>query len=83
MHIKCYLIWTDLEKNCWASKIREILCETGFCFVWLQQGTGVGDVKAFLRLFKQRLIDIFIQEWSGTIRDRDRNEKFSNFQNSI
>ena len=25
-------------KDCWVSRIREILCETGFNFVWLQQG---------------------------------------------
>ena len=33
-------------KQCWASEVRELLCKTGFYFVWLQQ--GVGDVKSFL-----------------------------------
>ena len=32
-------------KGCWVSRIREILCETGFSFVWLQQ--GVGDKNSF------------------------------------
>ena len=32
-------------KDCRPSTIREILCETGFNFVWLQQ--GVGDKNLF------------------------------------
>ena len=32
-------------KDCWVSRIREILCETGFNFVWLRQ--GVGDKNSF------------------------------------
>ena len=32
-------------KRCWATEVRELLCKTGFYFVWLQQ--GVGDVKSF------------------------------------
>ena len=64
-------------KDCWVSKIRVILCETGFNLVSLQQ--GVGDVQIFLRLFKQRLVDLFIQEFSGTIRDRDRS-RYSSYR---
>ena len=54
-------------KNCWVTGIRENLCKTGFYFVWLQQ--GVGDVKSFLCIFKQRLLDMFTQEWTADIRD--------------
>ena len=61
-------------KDCWVSRIREILCETGFNFVWLQ---GVGH---FLRSFKQRLVDMFIQEWSGAVRDKDRYEIYRSFK---
>ena len=46
----------------------ELLRETRFSFVWLQQ--GVGNVNFFLKLLKQRLVDMFIQEWSGVNRDR-------------
>ena len=56
--------------HCWAPEIRKILSNTGFYFVWLQQ--GVSNVNSFLQLFKARLRDVFIQEWSGTIRDRER-----------
>ena len=57
-------------KQCWASKVRNMLCSSGFGLVWLQQ--GVGDVKMFISVFRQRLCDMFIQEWSSTIENRDR-----------
>ena len=57
-------------KHCWVTQIRSILCETGFHFVWLQQ--SVGNVRMFLNAFKQRLIDMFIQEWNGSLRESDR-----------
>ncbi|WP_295539720.1 hypothetical protein, partial [Thiolapillus sp.] len=57
-------------KNCWVTGIREVLCKTGFYFVWLQQ--GVGDVKSFLCVFKRRLLDMFTQEWTADIRDKER-----------
>ena len=63
-------------KDCRASRIREILCETGFSFVWLQQ--GVGDKNSF-RGVVQRL-DMFIQEWSGAIRDKDKYEIYGSFK---
>ena len=78
---KAYQMLQNMDSvgvHCWVSKIREILCLTGFNIVWLQQ--GVGDVKAFLRIFKQRLVDMFIQEWSGTIRDRDRYDVYRTFK---
>jgi hypothetical protein len=78
---KAYQMLLELDrtgKKCWASKVREIFCLTGFNFVWLQQ--GVGDVKAFLIVFKQRLIDMFIQEWTGTIRDRNRYDIYRTFK---
>lgn len=68
----------ELGKKCWASQVREILCKTGFQYVWLQQ--GVGNVNSFIRVFKQRLIDMFIQEWSETIEERQRYETYRSFK---
>jgi hypothetical protein len=41
---------------------------------------GVGNVTSFMRLFKQRLVDMFIQEWSAAVRDRDRYETYRSFK---
>jgi hypothetical protein len=65
-------------KQCWASKIREVLSRSGFYFVWLFQ--GVGDINKFLRLFKQRLIDMFVQEWSATVHDSERYETYRSYK---
>ena len=78
---KAYLMLLNLDnngKNCWASKVRMILCDTGFNVVWLQQ--SVGNVKMFLRAFKQRLVDLFIQEWDGSIRHSDRYDTYRSFK---
>ena len=59
-------------------KTGELLCKTGFYFVWLQQGAG--DVKSFLYVFKQRLLDMFTQEWTSDIRDKERYEMYRSFK---
>ena len=43
------------------TKLRLLLHETGFGYVWLTQ--GVGDELHFIRIFRQRLTDINFQEW--------------------
>ena len=58
------LMLRDIEtkpniKN-WASLLRNILSNLGFLHVWLSQ--GVGDIKQFLFVLKQRLTDNFLQQ---------------------
>ena len=65
----CLLILMKTGKKCWATEVGELLCKTGFYYVWLQQ--GVGDVKSFLYVFKQSLLDMFTQEWTVDIRDKE------------
>jgi hypothetical protein len=69
------LMLDQAGKKCWASDVRNILGQTGFYIVWLNQ--GVGDVKGFLGLFKQRLIDMYKQEWCGIVRDKTRYNFYS------
>ena len=71
----------NLENRCWVTHVREILCLTGFNFVWQQQ--AVGNVKLFLYEFKQRLVDMYIQEWAGTIRDKEQFEYYRNFKSAF
>ena len=70
---QAYLMMLSLDregKRCWATEIRELLSNAGFYEIWLNQ--GVGHVKIFLKTLKQRLVDVFFQEWYGTIRDKER-----------
>jgi hypothetical protein len=48
-------------KKCWASEVRELLSNSGFYYVWLNQ--GVENVSAFLSAFKQRSLDMYMQQW--------------------
>ena len=78
---KAYQMLLKIDNNgkqCWVSEIRHMLCSTGFGIVWLQQ--GVGNVKLFLTQFRQRLVDVFVQDWSGTLRDHTRYEHYRTFK---
>ena len=68
------LMLRDIEtkpniKN-WASLLRNILSNLGFLHVWLSQ--GVGDIKQFLVVLKQRLTDNFLQQWQSRLNDSSR-----------
>ena len=53
-------MYTYLYPNSWLSNVKDLLCNSGFSDVWNAQ--HVPDDKTFLNLFKQRVIDNFIQE---------------------
>ncbi len=40
-------------------------------------------MKQFLAIFKQRLIDVFIQEWTSAIRDSDRYDLYRSFKDTF
>ena len=67
--------------NCWVSEVRNLLSNTGFYFVWLYQGTG--NIEMFLQTLKQRLIDMYKQDWNGTIRDSDRYEDYRQYKSLL
>ena len=68
------LMLEDLDQNPniknWASFVKNTLSNSGFYHVWLTQ--GVGDIKIFLKIFKQRLQDNFVQEWHHRLNDSSR-----------
>ena len=74
------MMLNDLEelpiKTNWASLVRDLLASLGFRNVWLAQ--GVGNIGAFLSVFKQRLHDNFMQNW----HDRLNNSSRANFYKS-
>lgn len=61
----------------WAALVRHLLLSLGFYEVWLNQ--GVGDYNIFISLLKQRLTDIFIQNWRARLEASTR----ANFYTSI
>jgi exonuclease III len=67
-------------KTChnWSSLVKNSLDLTGFSNVWING--GVANEKAFLRIFKQRLIDCYKQDWHSRIEESDRFEKYRTFK---
>ena len=55
----------DKGKRTWVSNVRCLLFSCGYSFVWLSQ--SVGDENLFLFSFKQRLKDIYKQDWHAAI----------------
>jgi hypothetical protein len=57
-------------KTCWVTQVKNVLCHNGFAHVWMNQ--GVGDEKFFIRVFRQRILDLCKQEHFSVLRDRPR-----------
>ena len=53
----------------------------GFGFVWESQ--GVGNARLFIKVFKQRLIDCFAQNWHSAIASRDMYTVYSSIKNNL
>ena len=65
-------------RGTWASS----LCyELYFGDVWVNQ--GVGDEKAFLKEFKERVLSMYRQEWDNSIRTKERFTVYSTFKSSL
>ena len=62
----CYLSSLKMldasDTNCWARCVKCMLESNGFSDVWLCQ--GVGDLDFFVKIFTERLSDVFFQNWS-------------------
>jgi hypothetical protein len=76
------------DKNCnldrkysWFSTVKHCLDIFGFSEVWMSD--GVGDVKLFLRAFKNRMIDCYKQDWSAKLSDSDRFATYRSFKSLL
>ena len=63
----------------WVSKVKFLLSSLGFYDVWVNQ--GVGNKRAFLNVFKQRLSDDFMQGWNSRLAESSRANFYSLFLN--
>ena len=60
------------------TNIRKALCENGFSYVWDNQ--EVGCLNAFIKEFRQRLIDIRWQTWDDHVNTSDRLSLYRQFK---
>ena len=76
------LVSLDSDGKCsWVTKLRLLLHETGFGYVWLTQ--GVGDEQHFIRIFRQRLTEIHFQEWAAGLNASSRFDLYREFKTAL
>ena len=78
---QAYVMLKNLDergKTCWATYIKNTLLSMGFGYAWLQQ--GVGCEKTFISLFKQRMSDMYLQEWNGSIASKAIFQNYRTFK---
>ena len=76
---QCYNMLVAHDKSGrinWVTKIRNILYKYGYGFVWEAQ--GVGDSNTFFKIFKQRLIDNYKQDWDSML-DNPLDVEYRNY----
>ena len=81
---QAYRMLMNLDSNGkynWASSIRSVLQSPGFGYVWLAQ--GVARENCFLRMFKQRLTDVFRQDWMASINSSDHFTQYCKFKSVL
>ena len=69
------------NNNNWAIRVRNLLNNTGFSIVW--QNQGVGNEIAFLTLFRQRLQDMFKQDWHSRLDLSSRASLYRKLSNIV
>ena len=62
------LLHLNVEKaqmKTWCTQIKDLLNKSGFGYVWLEQ--YVENDKEFLKIFGQRVTDMYQQEWKTDV----------------
>jgi len=80
----CYLMLKRLDENgkkTWASSVKELLFKYGYGIVWMEQ--GVGDKRAFLCNFMDRLRDCNFQEWHHDIHNSSKLSVYCTFKSML
>ena len=69
------------EKVTWVTKVRDILFNCGMGFYWFNQ--KVDNEKLFLSSIKQRLTDIYKQEWYTSVQGTSNNRLYKYLKDEL
>ena len=75
------LMDTKPEAVTWASLVRDTLNNCGLGNFWHSQ--NVGSEKIFLSLFKQRIYDIYLQNWISEVRSTSSGRLYKHVKTSF
>ena len=72
----------DSDGKCnWVAKLRLLMNETGFGYLWLTQ--RVGEELHFIRIFRHRLTDINFQDWVAGLNASSRFDHYREFKTAL
>ena len=81
-HVHVYNIYcvlkddAEIGKTNWASMVKHRVYTCGLAEAWLSQ--SVGNTQVFMSLFRQRLIDIYRQNWCSRLSCTTRGNFYIN-----
>ncbi|MCG8044707.1 MAG: endonuclease/exonuclease/phosphatase family protein [Candidatus Thiodiazotropha taylori] len=81
---QCYLMLrslTEAGRMTWATHIKTLLFEHGFGYVWIAD--SVGNNRAFISVFMQRIKDISLQNWRRSINDSPKADHYKYFKTQL
>lgn len=80
----CYKMLRRLDvtgRITWATRVKEILFYFGFGYAWIYE--NIGDVKLFMKLFKQRLVDCSKQDWHRQINNSSKAHYYRYYMTNL
>ena len=81
---QCYRMLRQIDESgriTWASKVKTLLFENGFGYAWIADEIGNQDF--FLKLFKQRLKDIYLQKWNSNLNKSPKSYYYKEFKSML
>ena len=81
---QCYRMLRQIDESgriTWASKVKTSLFENGFGYAWIADEIGNQDF--FLKLFKQRLKDIYLQKWNSNLNESPKAYYYKEFKSML
>ena len=78
---KMLLYMHEQGRHTWASSLCYLMYKYGFDEAWESQ--GVGNQKAFLKLFKERLVSRYNEEWNYNLHNNERYKVYRTFKSDL
>ena len=69
------------SKPTWANLVKDMLCRYGFGEAWAYQ--AIGNEHRFIELFKQRISDIYKQDWRAELTNTSKARTYVLFKESF
>ena len=69
------------DKPNWANLVKNMLCSYGFGEAWAYQ--AIGNDRIFIELFKQRISDIYKQDWRAVLSNTSKARTYVLFKESL